>query len=253
MAAAADDDGIHSDNEEEEEEEEERESENTTTTKSRPHQTKNTSLSRSSPRSPMESPPATVVGQSSGLRLAQNPSSKASSSFHLIDTPRLSFGINAILSSSSSETASSVSSCPTSVPPPPSARVTSSSFAFPFEFLVGIPFHGGGGGLYAAAAARRCLGFYAAAAAQGQHPLFGPEALPFLQSGLIKMAPHQMTMGHPASVPAPEGHVMSSDGGTATSGLVSTIFPWMQERKDRLSGESRCKTASTFYCLSKHL
>lgn len=147
----------------------------------------------------------------------QGPSSKP-------DRPKLSFGISTILSD---EEPSGVA---TSGPPAPPARV--SSALAPLEIVFGIPFHG----LCAAAATSgaRYLGYYAHASSVGGPTsgleLFKPEMYPFLP-GLIKMAPQTSSVAGSATA-AGDCHV----AGHSVSGLTSAIFPWMQERKDRLSG-----------------
>lgn len=191
---------------------------------------------RSRSRSPSGPVPPPLLGP-------QGPPSKP-------DRPKLSFGISTILSDE--EPPSGVTS---SGPPP--ARVTSSSALAPLEIVFGIPFHG----LCAAAASSgaRYLGYYAHAQSVGGPgsglELFKPEMYPFLP-GLIKMAP-QPTSGMAGCVvtSAADCHV-TPVGGLPVSGLTSAIFPWMQERKDRLSGEIddcsliHCSCSITLWFLS---
>lgn len=169
---------------------------------------------RSRSRSPSSPVPPT-------LRSPQGSSSKP-------DRPKLSFGISTILSDEEPSTVN------TSGRLAPSARV--SSAMAPLEIVFGIPFHGLCAAAAAATSDARYLGYYAHASSVGVPTsglqLFKPEMYPFLP-GLIKMAPQTTcNIAGSATAAAADCHVT----GHPVSGLTSAIFPWMQERKDRLSG-----------------
>lgn len=136
-----------------------------------------------------------------------SPTSTPASSPELAqETPKLSFGISQILSGESSR-----------------PKCTASDIYSSHEKLSGLSSSSSGIDLFST------VSQYSELLRAGMHMQLKLPAL--LSNGMLKLSPHRLSLtGSPSGTPG-----SYQTGGTPV-GISSLVFPWMHERKDRLTG-----------------